>query len=165
MPHATPYALFKAAMVAKLEGRSGLSGVRVSYQAPEDVSDVRSESGSWESIHFNDASGTSEDVILCGGHLHFDYEYLQTVVVQVLQPSSLGTQQAADERVEELLYELFAELAGQQNWDLADLGLDDFMPFQATPSSIVRRTGILTTPGHAAGVEVGIRVLARRSFT
>jgi hypothetical protein len=163
MAHATPYALFKAAMVAKLEGRAGLSGVKVSYQAPEDVSDVRAD-GSWESIHFNEAEGTSENVILCGGHLHFDYEYVQTAIVQVLRPDSLGTQQAADERVEEILYEVFAELARQQEWDLADLGLDDFMPFQATPLSVRRRTGILTSPGHGAGVEVGIRVYARRSF-
>jgi hypothetical protein len=163
MSAATPYSVFKSAMVTRLSARSGLAGVTVAYDAPNETPDVRA-SGSWESIHFDKISGASNNVIMCAGSLVYDFDYVQVAVVQLIRPDSLGTQQAADERLEELLNEVLAEMADQQGWDMAALGLDVFDYFQATLASIDTRTGKLSSQGHGAAYDLGIRVQARRSY-
>lgn len=166
MAFATAYAPVKAALVQLLVARSGLAGVTVEYHAPEKLPDIKSLSGSWENIHFDDARGDFASVVFCNGGLDFDEDYVQIARLQVLRPKSLGTQQVCDERVEQLLYEFLAELSRQANWDLEDLGLDFLDYLMVTPVSQTWTTGRLggTTGGHAAGLELGLRVEARRSF-
>lgn len=165
MPHASAYPLCKAAIVTRLQTRTPeLSGVHIDYQSPQKASDIAS-TGSWEAIHLNDAEGIFEDRILCAGALTFDETFNLTLVIQVLRGTSLGTQQAADERVSELLYEVHAELSDQQNWDLTALDLDQFDYFQVTPGSHRWVTGFLPRgEGHGARIELALTARARRSF-
>ena len=164
MAHASAYSLTKSALVTLLAARAGLQGVAVSYQAPVGAPDVAAR-GSHESIFCDDAEGDFDDVVLCAGGLRFDETLTVRLVIQVLRGSSLGTQQAADQRAEDLLYEVHAEIAGQNDWDLADLKLDVFDYFQVTPASQRWVTGFLPSgAGHAARCELGLLVEARRSF-
>lgn len=164
MASASAYSAVKSALVTQLAARSGLAGVAVSYQAPVDPTDVKS-TGSYEAIWCDDAEGDFADVVLCAGDLRFDESYIQTLVVQVMRPTRLGTQRVADERAQELLYEVHAELAAQNDWDLATLGLDDFDYLQVTPATQTWVTGFLPSgAGHAARCELGLLVESRRSF-
>lgn len=166
MAHASAYSLTKSALVTRLKTRAGtgLAGVNVSYQAPVKAPDVNAR-GSRESIFFDDATGTFDNVVLTAGDLRFDEEFVLTMVIQVLRPTSTGTQQVADERAQELLYEVFDELAGQDAWTLAELDLGVFDYFQVTPVTQEWETGFLPSgAGHAARCVIGLFVQARRSF-
>lgn len=166
MAQATAYSAVKAALATLLRARVGLASVTVSYGAPEKLPDIKSIAGSWENIHFDGAEGDFSNVVFCDGGLDFDEDYVQTCRLQNLRPESLGTQQACDERVEEMLYEVLDELSGQADWDHADLGLSYLEYLIVTPLTQEWTTGRLggTTGGHAAGLELGLRVQSRRSF-
>lgn len=164
MAHASAYSLTKSALVTRLDARPGVQGVAVSYQAPVSATDVEGR-GALEAIFCDDAEGDFDNRVLCAGDLRFDETLTIQLVIQVARPTSLGTQQAADRRVEELLYEVHDELAGQNDWDLAELGLDVFDYFQVTPGAHRFVTGFLPSgEGHASRCELGLLVEARRSF-
>jgi len=163
MQHVSSYALCKAALVTRLEGRAGLAGVTKSYQAPEIPAELRA-GGSFEIISFDTGAGDVEVVILTGGHLVFDETLALKAHVQVLRGSSLGTQSDADNRCHELLYEFYAELAQQNTWDLVALGLDIFDYFQVIPRGFEFTTGYLAPNGHGAGARLDLEVRSRRSF-
>jgi hypothetical protein len=167
MAFASAYPVVKAALVTRLKARSGLAGVSVTYEAPENSEDVRGTSGAWESVSFDDAEGNIAQRVFAGAsNLIFDEEYVQTCVIQVLRQDR-GTQQEADERAGEILYEIHAELANQADWDYDALGLGvtDFEYVDLLPVIHKMVTGFLPAgAGHAARVELGIRVRARRTF-
>jgi hypothetical protein len=154
------YAALKAAIVDRLRARPALSAVTVSYRAPETASEVQGESGSRELIHLDDAEGDHSNVILGGLPLVLDESYSLKLVVQVLRPT--GEQLEADERVDELLFEVLSELANDPTF-----GVDapEFEHVQVTYSSFIRTTGFLqNASGHAAGAELELAVEARLSF-
>jgi hypothetical protein len=160
------YSLAKAALITVLEGAEDLAGVALSYQEPVDVEDVRAADGSWEAVFLAGAAGSFELVVLCAGQLHFDEDYTQELVIQVLRPSSLGTQRMADERAQEILFAVMAEISRQNEWDLDALGLGDFDHFAILPTSQRWETGVLDpSKGHGARLVLGLRVMARRGFT
>lgn len=163
MTQATAYSPVKTALVSLLTSRPGLDGVVVGYAAPEKLPDLRG-SGSWENIHFDDATGSLDVTQFCDGTIDFDEDYVQVCRLQVLLTGSLGTQEAADTRLGELVYELLAELSRQDSWDLAALGLDFLETLTILPVSQEWETGTLAPEGHAAKVAFGLRVEARRSF-
>lgn len=166
MPHGSAYSAVKSALVTRLTARAGLAGVKVSYQAPVKVEDIQGEFGAYEMVNFDEADGTFDVNVFCGAsNMVFDEDYVQTCIVQVLRPESEGTQEVADQRVQEILYEIHAELADQGEWDTADLGLDDFTYIEVTPVSQKWDTGFLPAgAGHGSKCELGLRVQARRSF-
>jgi len=164
MAHGTAYSLTKSALVARLAARPGLQDVAVSYQPPTGAPDVQAR-GSHEAIFLDAADGSLDNVVLTAGNLRFDEAIEVQLVAQVLLGTSSGTQRAADERAEALIYEVHAELAAQNTWPMADLGLDIFDYYQVTPASQQWVTGFLPSgAGHAARCELGLLVEARRSF-
>ena len=163
MPGAIGYHAVKRALAAGLAARAGLQGVVVSYAAPDKIPEIRGRNRSWENIHFDDAAGTVDNEVFCGAHLVYDADYIQTTKLQVLRPTSRGTQEACDERLEELILELWAYLADQSSWDLDAMGLATFDNLIVTPATFAFDTGLLAPAGHAAGVEIGLRVQTRRS--
>lgn len=164
MSHGSAYSVVKAALVTQLAARPGLAAVNVSYQAPIKPEDVRSETGAYELIHMGDAEGEMDAIVFGGSaNLTWDETYTQEVVIQVLQASS--TQQDADDRMEELLYEVVAELANQQAWNFAALDLSQFANLTLVPISARRETGYLEGQnGHGATCVLGVEVQYRRSF-
>lgn len=156
------YSTVKAAAVAALKARPALSAVAVTYRAPETSTEVQGESGSNESIFFDDAEGGDLDnEIIASLPLRLEETYQLKLVVQVLRPSSDGTQQDADERVDELLYEVLKEIASDPT-----LGITGFDYLHITTAAFNRRTGFLgTSGGHAASCELMLSVEARLSFT
>lgn len=163
MAYASAYTAAKAAIQTRLQARSGLADVAVGYDKPSDADDVRTR-GSNEAIWFGDAEGSFDDVVLCAGNLRFDETLTVTLVIQVLRPTSTGSQQSADARVDEILYEVAAEFSGQNSWDLADLDLDAYDYFQISPRGYRRFPGFLSPEGHADRIELDLLVRSRRSF-
>lgn len=153
------YSTAKAAIVSKLNARAGLSGVAISYQAPLVSSDLGGESG--DAIWLDNATGGYDNVVICGLPLRLEELYDLRVVIQSLRPSTTGTQQVADERVDELLYEIFDELA-----DDPTFGVTTFNYFHITRGSFARITGFLPTgAGHGARCELDLNVECRHTFT
>lgn len=165
MPSA--YAAVKAALVTRLDARSGLTDVKVLDRLPDKAEEIQGDSGKWEMISFDSAEGDTGVVVVAGAsNIIFDDDYIQTCFIQVLIPDSEGTQQAADTRADELLHEVYAELAAQAAWDYGALGLgpDDFEYVIVTPAGHRHEPSHLSHEGHAAKVELGIRVRARYTF-
>lgn len=96
----TSLAVVKAAIITALAADATLTsdGVKISYGAPVVPADLKSTDGDYEAIWLGDTAATVDVPVLTAGHLHRDEDYQLTLVVQVLKPGSLGTQQAADER-------------------------------------------------------------------
>lgn len=166
MPQATAYSVVKRALTDGLNARPGLQGVTVDYAAPERIPDLKADGGAFENIHFTTtADGDVDNVVFCGPALVFDEDYVQGLKIQVLMPGSLGTQEQCDLRVGELLYEVWAFLAGQSAWDLEAMGLGFLDNLIVTPTSQEWSGGRLggTVEGHAGAVEIGLQVEARRS--
>lgn len=153
------YATAKAAIVSRLETRGGLSEVTVRYQAPVVASDMGGASG--DAIWLDAAEGDYENVVICGLPLRLEEIYSLTLVVQSLRPTTDGTQQAADERVDEVLYEILAELANDPTF-----GVTAFNYFQITRGSFRRITGFLPSgAGHGARCELDLNVECRHTFS
>jgi len=167
MPAASAYPVLKAALVTRLSNRPNLADVvRVLDHVPVNSDELRTESGTYESIWMAAATGPIGPVVLCDGLLRFDEITDMTVVVQVLGVDSADTQTAVDERANELFYELLAEIAGQEGWNKADLGLDVFDYFWFEPLEHRWSAGrIQGQPAHGATVELDVQIRARRSFT
>lgn len=163
MPAGSTYAALKAAIVERLQARSALSAVSVLYRPPERADEVAGESGVNESIWLDEAAGDHTNVVFGGLPLCLDESYSLALVIQVLRPTSDGEQQVADERVDELLYEVLSELAHDPSF-----GVDapEFDLVQVTYSSFTRTGGFLQSgSGHAAGAELELAVQARINFT
>jgi hypothetical protein len=85
-------------------------------------------------------------------------------VIQVLREKK-GTQQEADERAGEILFEVHSELAHQGEWDMAALGLNGFEYVDVVPAGYRTVTGFLPAgAGHGARIELNLRVRARSIF-
>ncbi len=162
MPSA--YAAVKAALVTRLRDRLDGS-VTVLDRLPETGEEIQGESGNWEMISFDRAEGDIAVNVFAGpSNLIFDDDLILTCMIQVLMPDSEGTQQAADQRSDELLHEVYAEIADQAAWDFAALGLDAFEYVTVVPAGHRHEPSMLSQEGHAAKVELGIRIRARYSF-
>lgn len=162
MPVGSSYSTLKAAIVDRLRLRPGLSAVTVSYRAPETTSEVQGESGSRELIHLDDASGDHTNVVFGGLPLWLDESYDLKLIIQVLRQSSDGTQETADARLDELWFEVLAELANDPSFGVTAPGIEHVV---VSYSSFTVMTGFLqNSGGHAAGVELDLAVEARISF-
>lgn len=152
------YSTAKAAIVTKLTARLGLAGVVIHYQAPEKASDVGGESG--DAIWLDNASGEYENVVICGLPLRLEELYTIRLVIQSLRPSTAGTQQVADARVDAMLFEVLQELAADPTF-----GVTAFNYFHITRGSFTRVTGLLPTgAGHGARCELDLSVECRHTF-
>lgn len=152
------YSTAKAAIVTKLTARGGLSGVSIKYQAPEKTADVGGESG--DAIWVDDAEGDYENVVICGLPLRLEEVYSLKLVIQSLRPSTTGTQQVADARVDALLFEVLTELATDPTF-----GVTAFNYFQITRGAFTRTTGFLPTgAGHGSRCELDLNVECRHVF-
>lgn len=158
------YATLKAAIVAQLQARAGLTGVSVSYQAPLQATDISGPVGSFEAIWLDDTeAGEHQNVVICSLPLQLEEVYAIRVVIQVLRPTSTGTQRQADERVDQLLYEVLHELANDPTWGLS--GTSPFNYLHTTWSTFERKTGFLPNgAGHGASWEANLQVNSRISF-
>lgn len=158
------YSTLKWAIFQQLQARAGLQGVAVSYQAPVQAQDVQDSTGSSEAIWLDDADGEHENVVICSLPLQIEELYSIALVVQVLRPSSLGDQRAADLRVDELLFEVLSELATDPTWGLSNTG--NFVYLHTTRTAFRRVTGFLPNgAGHGARAELALRVDSRLRFT
>src|SRR5690606_24548424 len=155
----TTYSAVKSLLVTRLKARTGLAGVSILYQAPNDPTDVQAL-GSNEAIWFLGAAGEFANVVFCDGGLRFDENVDITLVAQVLGTDSLHDQENVDRRCEEVAYEILAELADPDFRDAvaADSVLSAFDYVIVTPSTQEWQTGRLPQPGspYAAGVQFGV---------
>jgi len=166
VPQASSYAAIKTALVTRLTARVGLTSVNVLRHVPVNVDDLRTDAGTIEAIWVAGAEGISEDVVFCAGDLRFDETCTLDIVIEVHGTDSDDTQQAVDERCNELLFEVLADLAAQNDWDKAALNLDVFDYLYFTPNSYLWGEGRLQQTGvYGANVTVGLEVKARRTFT
>jgi hypothetical protein len=163
VPVGSSYSTLKAAIVDQLRVRPGLSAVSVSYQAPLQPPDVQGPTGSAEAIWLDDAEGEHDNVVVCSLPLQLEELYAIRVIIQVLRPTSLGTQEEADRRVDELAYEVLHELAHDPTWGLSGTGAFNYL--HTTRSTFRRVTGYLPNgSGHAARYELSLQVDSRISF-
>lgn len=157
------YAALKRAIIAALQARSALTGVSVSYQAPIQASDVLDSSGSGEAIWLDDAEGEHQNVVICSLPLQLEEVYALVLVIQVVKDQSDGTQEAADERCDELLYEVLTELTNDPTFGLSTG--DPYNYLHVTRSTWQRRTGFMPSgAGHGAAIRLMLEVNARIHF-
>lgn len=139
-------AVVKAALVALLEARPGLAGVKVEYGHPGDSTEK-------ELIYFGRAIGTQDINVMREGRKKRDEEYVLDAHIEVLVEG--GTQQEADDRALELTAELETALADDPR---ATLGADVVNWIR------VSRTELLPAfaeKGRASLMTVGLTVRAR----
>lgn len=154
------YSTVKAAIASRLAARGGLSAVSVSYQAPKDAYNVAGPTGVQDAIWLDGADGDYDNVVVCGLPLRLEERYDLLLVVQSLRAHSLGTQQSADTRVDELLFEVLDELATDPTF-----GVTGFDYLQVTRGRFRRWTGFLPNgAGHGAGAELRLEVECRHAF-
>lgn len=163
------YATVKRALRDRLQERSGLVGVAVEYQAPVQAADNRGSAGQYEKIFLDDVEdGELNNVVMCSVPLRLDESYHLSVVIEVIRPSSLGTQEAADERVDQLLFEIVHELASDPTLGISlNPGLHSHFDFlNVTRGRFVRDTGFIagTGGGHGARCVLDVEVSCRLSF-
>lgn len=162
------YAAVKRALRDRLQERPGLLGVAVEYQAPVQAADNRGSAGQYEKIFLDDVDdGELNNVVVCALPLRLDESYHLTVVVEVIRPSTLGTQEAADERVDQLLYEIVHEIASNPTLDIdPNPGPHSHFDFlNVTRGRFVRDTGFIAgTNGHGARCVLDVEVSCRLSF-
>lgn len=163
MPYGTSYGTMKRAIINRLSQRPALQGVNVAYSAPVLASDTKGPAGAYEGIFFGDTpldDGRDDNVIICSVPLQLDETYTLCLYVQVVLEASDGSQEAADERVDALIYEIAHELAHDPTF-----GVEDFNYTWATRFRFRRVTGHLPRgPGHGAGAELRIEVKARLTY-
>lgn len=166
MPAASAYDTFKAALITRLQARPALADVNVLYRVPINQDDIITPSGTREAIWVGGAEGTDDDVVFCAGDLRFDETYEQEVGIEVLGTSSGDTQATVDARLNELLFEVLADIAAQLDWDFAALDLDVYDYLWFSPRRKRWTGGRLQQTGvFAGGLELFIEVRARRTFS
>lgn len=153
------YATVKNALATLLAARTGLAGVAVSSQAPVQESDVTSSTGAFDAIWIDDTEGEYSDECFRALPLAFDETYGLKVVIQSIKPTTAGTQYAADLRVDEMLYEVLAQIAND-----ATLGVHSFNYLYALPTAFRRITGFMPTgAGHGSRCELTVEVKCRHT--
>lgn len=167
MAFASTYSIMKTALVTLLEARPALAGItNVLNHLPVNKDEMRTKVGTNELIAMGGATGTYSNVVFTDGGLRFDEDFTLDVHIEVHGSTSIDTQAAMDARVNELLYELLHELARQAAWNQSALGLDIFDYLIVTPVAQDNNPGRLQQTGvFAAGLDLGIRIEARRNFT
>lgn len=120
MPVGSSYSTVKEAMWTRLRARAGLSSVAVSPDPPADPLNVRGPSGSGDAIWIADAEGSYENVVLGAPGLWLEELYDLTLVIQAMPTNSTDTQLRMDRRVDEMLYEVLQETAGDPSWGVTD---------------------------------------------
>ena len=117
-----------SALITALQADATLTaaGVRISYDAPVLPTDLQADDGDYEAIWLGDADETEGIPVLTAGHLHRDETIAQQLIVQVLKPTTSGTQLAADTRAVQLLARVQDILANN-----VDLGVTDPQRFEA----------------------------------
>lgn len=166
MPVESSYSVVKAALVTRLKARPALAAVNVLGHVPVNKEDLRTGTGAQEVVYLAGATGTFSDVVFCAGNLRFDETLVVDVVVEVVGQESDDSQAVVDARCNSLFYELLADVAAQQTWDFAALGLGVFDYVYFTPATQTWAQGRVegTVSAYAAAVTVGLQVNARRSF-
>lgn len=160
------YSVLGAALVTQLKQRSGLEGVNVLDFQPTNKDEIRTETGKYEAISIGEGVAVYDDVVFTDGGLRFDEVLELTVSIEVHGTESADTGPVVKARVNELLYELFAEVAQQVTWDDTALGLDVFDYLIVTPSSAEWNPGRLQQTGvHACACDTTLQARGRRSFT
>lgn len=152
-----------SALIAALQADATLAaaGVRISYDAPILPTDLKSTDGDYEAIWLGDADETEEIPLLTAGHLHRDETITQVVHVQVLKPTTSGTQVAADTRAVEILTRIQDVLANN-----VDLGVTDPARFEAVITRWRLVRGHLPSmQGHGARFEITVEFTARLTPT
>lgn len=166
MPQASTARVIKAAFVARLKARPALANVNVLPYIPVHQDDMRTRVGTLEVIAMAESAATYDEVVFCGSDLRFDETRQQTILIEVHGTDSTdGTQDAVDQRVDELLYEVQRDMANQRAWDFAAVGLDVFDYCYFGPAADRRMPGRLQqTSVFAAACELIVEIRSRRSF-
>lgn len=152
-----------SALIAALQADATLTaaGVRISYDAPVLPTDLKATDGDYEAIWLGDASETERIPVLTAGHLHRDETIAQQLIIQVLKPTTDGTQLAADQRAVELLTRVQDVLANN-----VDLDVTDPARFEAVMTGWRLVRGHLPNmQGHGARFEINVEFTARLTPT
>lgn len=155
------YAAVKNALVTLLQARTGLANVKVSSQEPLNATDLTGSDGTQDAIWIADTDGTYDDQCFRALPLAFDETYGLKIAVQALRATTVGTQVAADLRVDQLLYEVLQTVATDPTLGLGTT----FNYLFALPSTFQRHGGFLPTGGgHGSRCDLTIEVQCRHTF-
>ncbi len=147
------------ALITALQNDDDLAddGVAVSYGAPVLPTDLKATDGDYEAIWLGDATESEQIPLLTAGHLHRDETIAQELVIQVMIPTTDGTQVAADTRAVELLGRVQDILANN-----VDLGVTDPARFEAVLTGWKLTRGYIgNTGGHGARFDCTVQFTAR----
>lgn len=168
------YAAVKTALQTLLDARSGLDNVSVLSQAPLKPSELAGADGTSDAIWLGDTTGEYSDECFRALPLAFDETYDLTISIQSLKPTSAGSQVAADLRVDQMLYEVLAQIAGDPSIGNSPPGgtpvtgaitPNTFNYLDALPSGFRRIVGFLPTgAGHGSRCELTVTIHCRHVF-
>lgn len=164
-PVESSFSVLTAALATRLNQRPALTSVNVLDFMPINKDEIRTETGAYEVIAMSEGIGTFDDVVFCDGNLRFDETVTITVHLEVQGTDSMDSAPVVKRRVNELLYELFADISVQASWDKAALGLDVFDYVWFTPATQEWNPGRLQQASvYACWCDIGLEARARRSF-
>jgi hypothetical protein len=166
-PVESTYSVITAALVTQVSQRQRVlsAATKVLDFIPVKPDEIRTDLGTYEVIGMGEAEGTFDNVVFTDGGLRFDEVLDITVLLEVHGTDSMDTATVAKRRVNQLLYELLAELSAQASWDKAQLGLDVFDYVWVTPAAQAWNPGRLQQTGvYACACELQLEARARRNF-
>ena len=153
----------KQALIARLNENATLTaaGVAISYQGPEQPTDLKSSDGNYEAIWLGDATITNEVPFLTAGHLYRDETIRLKLIVQVLKPGTAGDQEQADLPAQLLLAQVETTLANNVSLDVTDPAR-----FEALFLGADQQVGFLGQGGgHGSRFECTVQFTARLTPT
>lgn len=154
-------AAVKTALVTALKARPGLAAVNVSRHIPVAATDLRNAAGDFDAVWLGDATSDHNVVILKSLPLQFDETWELDVAIQVLRPTSAGTQEAADARAVAILGEVLGTVATNPT-----LGLSSFLRCELTPTGWRHVAGALPRDvGFGSRFELRLQVDARLALS
>lgn len=158
----TTLAAGKTALITALQARPGLAAVNVSRHIPVAAADLRNAAGDFDAVWLGDATGDDNVIILKSLPLEFDESWELDLAIQVLRPTSTGTQDIADARAVAILGEVLGTLATDPT-----LGLGaTFLRFEVIPTGWRHIAGSLPKGvGFGSRFELRLHADARLALT
>ena len=171
-PVGTTYSLVKRSLIQILQATSELSEVAVNYDAPVQAEDVTGATGLLESIYYADTDpahlratsieGEHKNKVICRLPLEIDEEYEIPLAIVVVKPEE-GTQEEADERVDQIMFHVIKAVAQQPSLGVVGPSHPEIKYVMATRFKFLRTAGVYG-PGRGSGITMKLVVEARIQY-
>lgn len=162
------YAVFVGALVSLLPERTALLGVNILDHVPATEAEMRTQQGTQEGIWCFQADGTFSTEVLGNANLiRFTERLTLPVLVQVIGNRRPDDASRTRLRAGVLVTEVLAEVARQNTWNEAALGLDAWDEWSVLPDRVRWLSDRQDSPSGAydARCQLDLTITARRTYS